>query len=180
MLSESLVNIERDIYSLEGSYLESTKDYGNVIKGWDRYLSYGKTSNNNSAVNEKRKFRQSQRIFSRSSVTSMSALGIAGEKVDTTHIEEVDQGLPSLDMNMPGTSSIKDSPRQVIKKAAVSSKTTGGKPPLGELRMTLASRPTVVETKPAVNRKRLPFNSRASEPVMSASSKDALRKSKVH
>lgn len=89
--------------------------------------------------------------------------------------------LPNIDMSMPGTSSIKESPKQVIKKAAVSSKTSGGKPPLGELRMTLASRPTVVESKPAVSRKRLPFNSRSSEqPVMSVAAKDALRKSKVH
>lgn len=68
-LETELNDIEKKIFDLESLYLEETMHCGNVLRGWDNYLSL-KSQKNNPPFTKKNKISANERIFSLSSTTS--------------------------------------------------------------------------------------------------------------
>jgi len=65
-VEQKLLGLEKQIYALEGSYLQDTKNIGNILSGWDSYLGARGTT-----IKKPLKFKESDRLFSLSSVSSL-------------------------------------------------------------------------------------------------------------
>jgi hypothetical protein len=72
-LEEDLRAIEKQIYDLEEHYIDETYSYGNVIRGWDNFLT-ARVPRASVAIREStqqsKSRRQPDRIFSQSSVSA--------------------------------------------------------------------------------------------------------------
>ncbi|GLJ53897.1 hypothetical protein SUGI_1151330 [Cryptomeria japonica] len=66
-LHEELRIVEKQVYDLETSYLQDSSQCGNVLKGFEGFLSSTKNTAN---LKRSRKFQPEDRLFSLSSVTS--------------------------------------------------------------------------------------------------------------
>ncbi|KAK3193562.1 hypothetical protein Dsin_024872 [Dipteronia sinensis] len=69
-LHEELRIIEKQVYDMETSYLQDPSQCGNVLKGFEGFLS---SSKNTAFLKRSRKFQPEDRLFSLSSVTSPAA-----------------------------------------------------------------------------------------------------------
>ncbi|CAI0558870.1 unnamed protein product [Linum tenue] len=66
-LQEELRTIEKQVYEYETSYLQDSSHFGNMLKGFEGFLSSSKNSSN---LKRSRKLQAEDRLFSLSSVTS--------------------------------------------------------------------------------------------------------------
>ncbi|KAK9055717.1 hypothetical protein SSX86_026802 [Deinandra increscens subsp. villosa] len=64
---EDLRTIEKQVYDMETAYLQDPNQCGNVLKGYEGFLSASKST---SVYKRTRKFQPEDRLFSLSSVTS--------------------------------------------------------------------------------------------------------------
>eukprot|EP01041_Mallomonas_annulata_P000949 gene949-1844_t len=74
--------LEKQIYELESHYLEDTREFGNILTGWDQYLSHERVKGKKAIYND-------ERLFSLSSVTSPAS-----------RREEIKKWLPAVNHQM--------------------------------------------------------------------------------
>lgn len=80
MLEDELRNVEKQVYDLETSYLHDSAQSGNVLKGFEGFLTSSKGGHN---LKRPKKFQSEDRLFSLSSVTSPASRALQVEEKET-------------------------------------------------------------------------------------------------
>ena len=76
-LDEQLAAVEDQIFKLEGNYLEETANSGNIVRGFDGWVKGVQVGGRGGADDRRRgRFRDEDRVFSRSSVSWMRVGGV--------------------------------------------------------------------------------------------------------
>ncbi|EAL64801.1 hypothetical protein DDB_G0285275 [Dictyostelium discoideum AX4] len=78
-IENKLATLEKQIYALEGRYLEDTHHVGNVIRGFDSYIS-------GSGALKKLRWKESDRLFSTSSSTYLNSINDRNEIVEQDNV----------------------------------------------------------------------------------------------
>ncbi|XP_062147664.1 uncharacterized protein LOC133856622 isoform X2 [Alnus glutinosa] len=78
-LHDELRHIEKQVYDMETGYLQDPSQCGNVLKGFEGFLSSSKST---ALLKRSRKFQPEDRLFSLSSVTSPAAEELATGRDD--------------------------------------------------------------------------------------------------
>lgn len=81
-MTTNLTKLERQIYAFEGNYLGDTHRYGNISNGYEEYRGSSEDDAGGEQVRRSRKFRENDRLFSKSSVTSKEAVEAAQEATE--------------------------------------------------------------------------------------------------
>ena len=84
----NLANLEKQIYAFEGNYLDDTHRNGNISYGYEAYR--GEDDEEIDQKRRPRKFRESDRLFSKSSVSGKTALENAETKAGSGSLEDYD------------------------------------------------------------------------------------------
>ncbi|KAK5116318.1 hypothetical protein LTR85_009290 [Meristemomyces frigidus] len=72
-LDDQLAAIEDQIFKAEGTYLEETANSGNIVRGFDGWVKGVQVGGRGADDRRRGKFRDDERLFSRSSVSWMKA-----------------------------------------------------------------------------------------------------------
>ena len=73
-VTTNLIKLERQIHAFEGNYLGDTHHYGNISNGYEEYRWLSEDNLEVEQTRKKRKFKESDRLFSKSSLTSREAV----------------------------------------------------------------------------------------------------------